>query len=81
MVAGPPLLFDSGRQSRAPLADTDAREWLEGANADLRRLNANPAAPDCDADPSIPAGPASPSHNRVATHATRSRNDVVVLGP
>jgi len=38
MVAGPPLLFDSGRQSRAPLADTDAREWLEGAQR-------GPAAP------------------------------------
>ncbi len=81
LVAGPPLLFDSGRQSRAPLADADAREWLEGANADLRRLNANPAAPDCDADPWIPAGPASPSYNRVATRATPARNDVVVVGP
>ena len=55
LVAGPPLLFDSGRQSRGPIADGDAREWLE--QCDLRRLNANPAVPDCDAEPSIPAGP------------------------
>jgi len=80
LVAGPPLLFDSGRQSRGAPADTDAREWLEGTNADLRRLNANPAAPECAADPSYPAGPAIPSFNRVATLATRSRNDVVVTG-
>jgi type II secretory pathway pseudopilin PulG len=81
LVAGPPLLFDSGRQSRGTPADTDAREWLEGANADLRRLNANPAAADCDADSSLAPGPASPAFNRVERLATRSRNDVVVVGP
>jgi hypothetical protein len=81
LVAGHPLLFDSGRQSRGAAGDTDARQWLEGANADLRRLNANPAAPGCAEDPSDPAGPASPSFNRVATLAARGRNDVVVAGP
>ncbi len=81
LVAGPPLLFDSGRQSRGAPADTDASEWLEGANADLRRLNANPAAPECAADLSYPPGPGSPSFNRVATLATRNRNDAVVVGP
>jgi hypothetical protein len=81
LVAGPPLLFDSGRQSRGASADIDARNWLEGANADLRRLNANPAAPECPADPSYPAGPANSSFNRLASLATRSRNDVVVAGP
>jgi hypothetical protein len=81
LVAGPPLLFDAGRQSRAASADADAREWLEGANADLRRLNPNPAAPECGTDPSYPPGPATPSFNRVQKLATRSRNDVVVLGP
>jgi hypothetical protein len=80
LVAGPPLLFDSGRQSRGDAADAEVREWLEGAHADLRRLNANPAAPECPADPSYPAGPANPSFNRLATLASRSRNDVVVAG-
>ncbi|MCW5592932.1 MAG: hypothetical protein KIS74_12605 [Burkholderiales bacterium] len=81
LVAGPPLLFESGRQSRAANADGDAREWLEGVNAELRRANGNPAAADCDADPTLSAGPASPAFNRVATLATRFRNDVVVVGP
>ncbi len=81
LVAGAPLLLDSSRQSRSALADTDAREWLEGANADLRRLNPNPAAPECAADPSYPEGPPVPSFNRVAFDATRQRNDVVVVGP
>ncbi|MBL0142719.1 MAG: hypothetical protein IPP91_11615 [Betaproteobacteria bacterium] len=81
LVAGPPLLFDSGRQSRSAMADADVRDWLEGANADLRRLNANPAAPECPADLSYPEGPATASYNRVATLASRSRNDVVVTGP
>lgn len=81
LVAGPPLLLDSGRQSRGAFADTDASNWLEGANADLRRLNANPAAPECPADHSYPAGAATFSFNRLATLRTRSRNDVVVAGP
>jgi len=81
LVAGSPLLLDSGRQSRGAQADTDAREWLEGANADLRHLNANPAAASCDADPSLPAGPGSPASNLVATLAARWRNDVAVVGP
>ncbi|MCM2327985.1 MAG: hypothetical protein NDI88_08860 [Lysobacter sp.] len=81
LVAGPPLLLDSGRQSRGALADTDARQWLEGANADLRRLNANPAAPECAVDFSYPQGPGTASFNRVAALATRERNDTVVVGP
>ncbi|MDH5264011.1 MAG: hypothetical protein OEX21_04560 [Betaproteobacteria bacterium] len=81
LVAGHPLLLDPGRQSRGALDDADARQWLEGANADLPRLNANPAAPGCTEDPSYAAGPASPSFNRLATLATRGRNDVVVTGP
>lgn len=81
LVAGPPLLFDSGRQSRAAQADIDATQWLEGANADLRRLNANPAAPGCAADASYPAGAASPSFNRIAAFAAPGTNDVVVAGP
>ncbi|MGE0356779.1 MAG: hypothetical protein AB7P08_07680 [Burkholderiales bacterium] len=80
LVAGPPLIFDAGRQSRTDTADADARHWLEGANADLRRLNANPAAPDCPADPSYPAGPGAAAFNRVATRPERERNDVVVAG-
>jgi len=44
-------------------------------------MNGNPATADCDADPTVAPGPASPAFNRVATLATRSRNDVVVLGP
>jgi hypothetical protein len=81
LVAGPPLLFDSGRQSRNAEADADARNWLEGANADLRRLNANPAAPECAPDPTYPEGSSTPSFNRLATLPHRFRNDVVVGGP
>ena len=81
LVAGHPLLFDSGRQSRNALADLDVGNWLEGANADLRRLNANPAAPGCVEDHAYAAGPAATSFNHLATLATRSLNDVVVAGP
>ncbi|HQW38620.1 MAG TPA: hypothetical protein PLO00_07875, partial [Usitatibacteraceae bacterium] len=80
LVAGPPLLFDSWRQSRAALADTDARHWLEGPNAELRRLNANPPAPECPADLSYPPGPGTATANRLATLASRERNDAVVTG-
>lgn len=80
LVAGPPLLFDSWRQSRAALADTDARHWLEGPNAELRRLNANPPAPECPADLSYPPGPGTATANHLATLASRERNDAVVTG-
>jgi hypothetical protein len=81
LVAGPPLLLDSGRQSRGPLADLDARNWLEGSNADLRRLNANPAAPECAEDRSYLGGPGSFAFNRVSVGTTPERNDVVVVSP
>lgn len=81
LVAGAPLISGAGRQSRAAPADLDAREWLEGVNAELRRLNPNPAAPGCPVDISLPAGSTMQAFNRVATLATRGRNDVVVAGP
>lgn len=81
LVAGHPLLLDSVRQSRGSLADTDPRQWLEGANADLRRLNANPAAPECADDFTAPRGGADPASNRVAMGIAPGRNDVVVVGP
>jgi hypothetical protein len=81
LVAGPPLILDSGRQSRGSLADTDARQWLEGANADLRRVNANPAAPECADDFTYPRGAADPAFHRVAMGPAPGRNDVVVAGP
>jgi hypothetical protein len=81
LVAGAPLLVDGGRQSRGAAAEADARQWLEDANADLRRLNPNPAAPECGVDPSYPPGPPAFSFGRVATIATGRRNDVVVVGP
>jgi hypothetical protein len=81
IVAGPPLARDDGRQSRGALASLDAREWLEGPNADLRRLNANPAAPECPADPSYPRGPGSGAFNRLASGDGRRGNDLVVTPP
>jgi len=82
LVAGPPLLLDSWRQSRSASADLDARNWLEGANAELRRLNGNPEAPECAEDRSIFGGPGSTTAaNRVAIGTTAYRNDVVVVSP
>jgi hypothetical protein len=81
VVAGPPLSRDGGRQSRGALASLDPREWLEGANADLHRLNANPAAPECTADPSVPAGSGSRAFNRLASGQGRNANDAVVTPP
>jgi hypothetical protein len=78
IVAGPPLDREAGRQSRSPLAGLDVREWLEGANADLRRLNANPAAAECPVDPSYPPGPGSAAFNRLASGSGRQANDLVV---
>jgi hypothetical protein len=78
VVAGPPLARDEGRQSRSALAILDAREWLEGSNAELRRLNANPAAPECAADPSFPPGPGSGTFNRLTSGQGRNANDAVV---
>lgn len=81
LVAGHPLDLDSGRQSRGPMADLDANQWLEGANAHLRRLNADPAAPECSAEVTYAGGPASQPANQVALGVTRTRNDIVVVGP
>ena len=79
VVAGPPLDRDAGRQSRSALAGLDVREWLEGPNADLRRLNANPAAAECPIDPSYPPGPGTAAFNRLASGNGRQGNDLVVL--
>jgi hypothetical protein len=81
LVAGHPLMFDSGRQSRAASADLDARNWLEGANADLRRLNANPAAPECSEDLTYPVGPGTLAFNRIEARTGRAQNDIVVVSP
>ncbi len=81
VVAGPPLSREEGRQSRGALASLDAREWLEGPNADLRRLNANPAAPECPRDASYPAGPGSRAFGRLASGDGRRGNDLVVTPP
>ncbi len=78
IVAGPPRVVDGRRQSRAPLANVDVREWLEGANAELRHLNANPAAPECPRDSSYPAGPASNDARRLAPGDGWHSNDLVV---
>ena len=78
VVAGPPLAIDGWRQSRSPLSATDVREWLEGPNAELRRLNRNPAAPECPADPSYPAGAPTLASARLASGNGHASNDLVV---
>ena len=78
IVAGPPLARDEGRQSRSAFASLDARQWLEGPNADLRRLNANPSTAECAPDPGDPPGPGSRAFNRLASGTGRGANDVVV---
>jgi hypothetical protein len=77
IVAGAPLATASVSQSHGPLADLDARNWLEDANAELRKLNANPAAPGCAADASFARGAALPAANRLLIERTATRNDVV----
>jgi hypothetical protein len=81
LVAGHPLRFDAGAQARDALADLDARNWLEDANADLRRLNANPSAPECAEDFSYPAGVGSLAYNRLRVTPGRFANDVVIATP
>lgn len=81
LVAGHPLRWDGSVQARDAAADRDARHWLEGSNAELRRLNANPAAPDCVADAGLAAGPGTASANRVGIDRHLLRNDVVVAIP
>jgi hypothetical protein len=81
LVAGQPLRFDGWAQSRDGLADLDARNWLEGANADLRRLNANPSAPECAEDFTYPAGAGNLAFNRVSARRDRAVNDVVIATP
>lgn len=81
LVAGHPLRWDSFQQVRDSTADLDARQWLEGSNAELRRLNANPAAPDCAADPSVGIRSPDPAANRLTADRHLSRNDIVVAIP
>lgn len=81
VVAGPPLSRDEGRQSRSGFAGLDVRQWLEEPNAELRRLNPNPAAAECPADPSYPPGPGSGVYNRLASGQGRLANDLVVIPP
>jgi hypothetical protein len=81
IVAGAPLATASVTQSHGPLADLDARNWLEDANAELRGLNANPAAPGCAVDASFARGAALPGSNRIALGRTSARNDVVLAQP
>lgn len=81
LVAGHPLSFDGGRQSRDATADRDAREWLEGTNAELRRLNPNPTVSDCTPDASYSTGPGDASARRLTIERSRLVNDVVIATP
>jgi hypothetical protein len=49
LVAGAPL-FLPGFPQRHGSGVGDARHWLEAANAQLERMNPNPAAPECAPD-------------------------------
>jgi hypothetical protein len=81
LVAGHPLLFDSHRQARDSAADREIREWLEASNAELRFMNANPAASDCPADGIGPAGPVGSRANQLTIERSRLVNDVVIATP
>jgi hypothetical protein len=81
LVAGTPLATGALTQSRAATASTDARQWLEGSNAELRRMNPNPAAATCAPDPAqAPCAPLS-SCNRVTVARGSSLNDVALAWP
>ncbi len=80
LVAGAPLRRNAVFQVRGGRAEGDARNWLDGGNADLRFLNPNPAAPECSADATEPSRLAGDDALRVSIARTPERNDVVVLG-
>jgi hypothetical protein len=80
IVAGAPLAALVQGHGRGALGD--ARQWVEGAHAELEGRNPNPAAPACPADLARPACTASPACNRVvAAAATPLFNDVAVAYP
>lgn len=81
LVAGHPLQFDGHRQARDATADRDAREWLEGSNAELRRLNPNPTVSDCAPDASYASGPGDTSAKQLTIERSRLVNDVVIATP
>jgi hypothetical protein len=80
IAAGAPLRFGPVSQARGPSAELDIRNWLEGANAELRRLNPNPDVPTCPEDGSRPRGPAGTPPFRYAAARGPDINDVVVAG-
>ncbi len=80
LVAGTPIRRSPILQARGTGADLEASQWLEGANAQLARLNPNPPAPQCAPDLSRPAGPGEAGTASVSIARTPMRNDVVVAG-
>jgi hypothetical protein len=81
LVSGTPMATGALAQSHGALALVDVRQWLEGSNADLQRMNPNPASSACAPDPlQAPCSPLS-ACNRVTVARSRILNDVALAWP
>jgi hypothetical protein len=80
LVSGAPIVAGALAQSHAA-SPADARHWLEGSNADLRRMNPNPESGACAPDPLLSTCAPVSSCNRVTLARGRESNDVALAWP
>jgi len=81
LVAGTPTGTGAFVQSHSLGSVADVRQWLEGSNAELQRMNPSPASSACAPEP--PLAPCTPlsSCNRVTMVRSRGSNDVALAWP
>jgi len=68
-------------QSHGTATLVEVRHWLEGSNAELQRMNPNPASSACAPDRSLASCAPLSSCNRITTARSRESNDVALAWP
>jgi hypothetical protein len=81
LVAGTPTGTGALVQSHSLGSVADVRQWLEGPNAELQRMNPNPVSTACAPGPSLAACTPLSSCNRVTMARSRASNDVALAWP
>jgi len=81
VVAGAPMGTAALAQSHGAAALVEVRHWLEGSNAELQRMNPNPASSACAPEAWLASCAPLSSCNRITTARGRESNDVALAWP